>query len=101
MNEPGDESDQIVCVHPNVLYSIGKKAKMASRLHGHGGTQEAAGMPKQKERAVPEDARAMKMRMDYQSKVNCMPNSLTLQYEADKKRSKSSVNILKSSPWEN
>lgn len=49
---------------------------------------------------MPEDARGMKIRMDYQSKVNCMPNSLTLQYEADKKRSRSSVNILKSSQLE-
>lgn len=38
----------------------------------------------------------MKMRMDFQSKVNCMPNSLTLQLEPQKKRSKSSINILKS-----
>ena len=44
--------------------------------------------------------RGMKIRMDYQSKVNCMPNSLTLQYEADKKRSRSSVNILKSAQLE-
>lgn len=101
MNQPSEEADQVVCVHPNVLYSIGKKARVASRLHGQGASaNDAAGISKQKERAIPEDARGMKMRMDYQSKVNCMPNSLTLQYEADQKRSKSSVNILKSSPLE-
>ena len=101
MNQTSDELDPVVCVHPNVLYSIGKKAKVASRFQGQAGAQDAAGMSKQKERAIPEDARGMKMRMDYQSKVNCMPNSLTLQYEAEKKRSKSSVNILRSAPWEN
>lgn len=100
-HEPSGEVDQVVCVHPNVLYSIGKKASVASRLHGQTlGAPEAAGMSTQKERAMPEDARGMKIRMDYQSKVNCMPNSLTLQYEADKKRSKSSVNILKSAQLE-
>lgn len=100
-HQPGDEVEQVVCVHPNVLYSIGKKAKVAPRLQGHPGAAGAAGMSRQNERAFQEDARGMKMRMDYQSKINCIPNSLTLQYEADKRRSKSSINILKASPWVN
>ena len=40
----------------------------------------------------------MPMRVDYQSKINCMPNSLTMQLEDDKqikKRSKSTLNVRK------
>ena len=48
-----------------------------------------------RDRAIREDPRDKKMRMEFQSKINCLPNSLTLQFEPDKKRSKSSVNILK------
>ena len=42
--------------------------------------------------------RSYKMRVDYQSKINCMPNSLTLQLEGDskvKRRPKSTLNVRK------
>ena len=48
--------------------------------------------------SVMDNPRSYKMRVDYQSKINCMPNSLTLQLEDDKqikKRSKSTLNVRK------
>lgn len=87
------EPDEIVCVHPNLLHKIGKRtnpeAKMQAQMKNSIGAAGAAGYGRQRDRAIREDPRDMKLRMEYQSKINCLPNSLTLQFEPDKKRSKS------------
>ena len=44
---------------------------------------------------LPEGPRGMKMRVDQQSKIACLPNSLTLQREPEIKKSKS-CHVLKS-----
>ena len=87
------DEDAYVFIHPNLVQPIGRKAKVANTLSLSVPGSGAAGMPSQKPTIIPENDRTVKMKHDFHSKINCLPNSMTVQLDFDKKRSKSFVNL--------
>jgi len=77
-NDDVTDEDAYVFIHPNLVQPIGRKAKVVNTLNSLKPGSDAAGMPSMKPAIIPENDRTVKMKHDFHSKINCLPNSMTV-----------------------